>query len=261
MSYVRATVADSVPERKKKNRKMDQLDRWKFMHPCTVRIVGPSACGKTTFLQKIIEQRLIHPWPKRIIYFYGSRWQSKSFDYLEKIHNVKFIQGFDEGMVSENDTEEPTLVICDDLLFELKDSEAAANLFMKGSHHLNLSAIIIEQALFPKGKQSVAMRTNTHYTVIFKSPSDGQGVATLGRQMYPNKGRYLVDSYCDSTRDPHTYLIIDSKQSTPDHLRLISNITDAHPVVYVQKADETGQSIREFNRGTDTGFKSIFEKS
>ena len=225
------------------------MKRWSFIHPFTARFVGPTACGKTTLLKQIIEQRLIEPWPSRIIYFYGSTWQSGTFDYLQSIHNVIFVKGFDEEMVSENDSGERSLVICDDLILELKDSEAAANLFMRGSHHLNMSVIFIEQSLFPKGKQSVSMKQNTHYIVIFKSPSDALGVATLARQMFPQqRGRYLIDSYHDCTREPFSYLIIDAKQSTPDELRLITRITDPFPLIYVQPHKNAISAVKKFNQ-------------
>lgn len=226
------------------------MNRWKFVHPFTARFVGPTACGKTTFLQRVIEQRLIEPWPSRIYYFYGSNWQSKVFDNLETVHGVIFIKGFDDTIISENESMEKTLIICDDLVLEMKDSDSAANLFMRGSHHLNMSVILIEQSLFPKGRQSVAMKTNTHYTVIFKSPADAQGVATLARQMFPHKGgRFLIDAFHDCTRDPFSYLIVDSRQSTPDQLRLISKVTneDGCPLIYVSKLKDAASSLKTFN--------------
>lgn len=226
---------------------MDQ--RWKFLHPFTARLVGPTSCGKTTFLRRILDQKLIDPWPKEIIYFYGSTWQADVFDHLKTAHNVTFINGFDESIIESQSNREPSLVICDDLILEMRDSEAAANLFMRGSHHLNMSVILIEQSLFPKGRQSVPMKTNTHYTVIFKSPSDALGVATLARQMFPAKGgRFLIDSFHDCTQKPFSYLIVDSKQSTPDEARLITRVDepDKHPIVYI-RASVSNERVQRFN--------------
>lgn len=227
-------------------------NKWKFQHPFTARFVGPTACGKTSLIVKIIRQKLISPFPSRIIYFYGSSWQTRSFDLLKSKYNVQFVSGFDETFVTENMNMEPTLIICDDLIIEMKDSEAAANLFMRGSHHLNISVILIEQSLFPKGKQSVSMKQNTHYFVLFKSPSDSQGVATLARQMFSSRSRYLIDSFHDCTKDPHSYLIIDCKQSTPDEMRLITGITSStdHPTVYMQNGKNIDKIIKSFNEKT-----------
>lgn len=224
---------------------------WKFQHPFTARFVGPTACGKTTFLKTVIEKKLIHPWPTKLFYFYGSSWQSPMFDYLQEAHDVVFIKGLDESILKTNVTNEPSLVILDDLILETKDSSVTANVFMRGSHHQNMSIILIEQTLFPKGRQSVSMKVNTHYTVLFKNPSDSLGVATLARQMFPSsKGRFLIDSFHDCTREPFSYLIIDSKQSTPNHLRLLTNITASCPLVYVSHADKSSEAFTAAVKGS-----------
>lgn len=225
------------------------MERWKFKHPMTARFVGPTSCGKTTFLCHIIEQKLIDPWPQNILYCYGSAWQTPVFDRLKKKHNVTFCKGFDESMIQSHAGSGPLLVICDDLVLEMKDSESAANMFMRGSHHLNMSVILIEQTLFPKGRSSVSLKQNSHYTVLFKSPSDALGVATLSRQMFPNRGgKFMVDSFHDCTQDPFTYLIVDSKQDTPDDVRLLTRIDDParHPSVYMQ-ASTSHDRLSHFN--------------
>jgi hypothetical protein len=206
----------------------------------------------------VIEQKLIEPFPERITYFYGSAWQTGIFDMLQTKHKVHFVRGFDETIINETDPSKPSLVICDDLILEMKDSEAAANLFMRGSHHLNMSIILIEQNLFPKGRQSVSMKTNTQYLVLFKSPADALGVATISKQMFPmSRGRFLIDSYTDCTKEPYTYLIVDSKQSTPDQVRLITNVTDpeSHPLVYVRNHKDAAAEISKFNQQTDSRSK------
>lgn len=227
------------------------MSRWKFVHPMSARFVGPSACGKSTFLCQVIEQKLIEPFPETITYFYGSAWQTGIFDMLQSKHNVHFVRGFDESLILETDPSKPSLIICDDLILEMKDSDAAANLFMRGCHHLNMSAILIEQTLFPKGRQSVSMKNNTQYLVCFKNPADALGIATISKQMFPmNRGRFLIDSYTDCTKEPYTYLIVDSKQATPDTVRLVTNILDprAHPVVYVRNHKDAASEIRKFNK-------------
>lgn len=227
--------------------KIEEEDEiWKFKHPFTARFVGPTACGKTTFLIQVIEKRLVDPWPQNIIYFYGSAWQDGSFDRLKENHGVQFIKGFDETVLESLDSSS-SLVICDDLVLEMKDSDSAANLFMRGSHHLNMSVILIEQSLFPKGKQSVAMKQNTHYTVLFKSPSDTLSITTLGRQMFGNRGRFLTEAYHDCTKEPFSYLVIDSKQKTPDALRLVTKVTEQHPIVYLANTRDVNRIIKKFN--------------
>lgn len=171
------------------------------------------------------------------------------FDNLKAKHGVIFVKGFDESMIESHSGSGPLLVVCDDLVLEMKDSDSTASMFIRGSHHQNMSVILIEQTLFPKGRSSVTVKQNCHYTVIFKSPSDALGVATMARQMFPQRGKYMIDSFHDCTRAPFTYLIIDSKQGTPDELRLLTRVDDPtqHPIVYVPATD-SAELISQFNQ-------------
>lgn len=213
---------------------------WKFQHPFTARICGPSQCGKTTFLRRLLSERAIKPFPSSIIYFYGSEWQSEVFDFLKTRHGINFIKGYNDEKVQSLDKSKPSLVIIDDLMKEASDSSEVSSLFYRGCHHQNLSVIILEQSIFPKGKQSVQMKSNTNYTIVFKNPADQQGVACLAKQITPGDSRFIVNVFRDATKNPFSYLVIDCKQETPDHCRLLTNVLgekDPFPTVYVKKED------------------------
>jgi hypothetical protein len=213
---------------------------WKLQHPFTARICGPSQCGKTTFLKRLLSQRAIIPFPSSILYFYGSEWQARVFDELKKNHGVVFIKGYDDEAVQALDKTKPNLVILDDLMKESADSSEVSALFYRGCHHQNLSVILLEQSLFPKGKQSVQMKSNTHYTIAFKNPADQQGVACLAKQITPRDSGFIVNIFNDATRNPFSYLVFDCKQETPDSCRFLTNILgeqDPFPTVYVKKED------------------------
>lgn len=235
-------------------------ERWKFQAPFTARFVGPSACGKTTLLKQVIEQKLISPWPDKIIFFYGSKWQSHLFDDLRAKHNIEFVSGFDDSLVTQSDgssnsesSKQHKLLIFDDLVLEMKDSSSAALLFTRGSHHENISVISIEQTLFAKGKASTIMKTNCQYTVLFKSPADALSISTFSKHMFPTgRGRFLLEAYHDCTLQPFTYLIIDCKQSTPDAIRLVTKIHEPDPLIYATNAKDAEKAIQQFNEGHET---------
>jgi len=48
--------------------------RFRFKHPSPIIVAGPTGCGKTQFIQRVIEEKKITPFPTKIIYFY-SEWQ------------------------------------------------------------------------------------------------------------------------------------------------------------------------------------------
>ena len=45
---------------------MSNLDFY-FKHPTTIQVYGPTFCGKTWLIQRILEEQLVEPFPYRII--------------------------------------------------------------------------------------------------------------------------------------------------------------------------------------------------
>jgi len=149
-----------------------------FVHPFTAIVAGPTSCGKTRFVFRLIDNAptTIYPPPAKIVYCYG--------EYQELFRQYPRIQ-FREGLpdIEDFDGREPTLLIIDDLGQET--NETIANMFTKGSHHRNVSVIFLAQNLFPKNKFARTMSLNVHYMVLFKNPRDVSQFANLARQMYP----------------------------------------------------------------------------
>ena len=58
----------------------------------------------------------------------------------------------------------------------------------------------------------------------------------LARQMFCGNSRFMVEAYKDATDQPHGYLLIDTKQETPEDLRLRTNIFPGEThFVYVKR--------------------------
>ena len=105
-----------------------------------------------------------------------------------------------------------------------------------GSHHKGISVLYLTQNLFPPGKLSRTISLNSHYFIIFKNPRDSLGIATLAKQMFPNRTQYLMDSFHDATKEPFSYLLIDCHPQTPETIRLRTNIFPGERhIVYVPK--------------------------
>lgn len=205
------------------NRTIFELSCFNLNHPFTCIIAGPTGCGKTIFVSKLLQHAntMIEPAPQRIMYFY-SIWQ----DAFDKILQLNPLVEFrtDKISIDEIDSNKTNLVILDDLMNESKDDVSVSNLFTKGSHHKNLSVIFLSQNLFIQGKETRSISLNSHYMVIFKNPRDRSQFSFLARQMYPNNSKFLEEAYADATSKPHGYLFIDLKQSTHDSFRIRANI-------------------------------------
>ena len=189
--------------------------RWK--HPFTCVVAGPTGSGKSYFVKDFIAHlsHMVTPVPEEVVWCYGE-WQPL----YEHMPGVVFVEGLPDDM--DTWTPKSRLLIIDDLMQEADGR--VTKLFTKGSHHRNMSVIYIVQNLFDKNKEHRTISLNAHYLVVFKNPRDASQIVHLAKQMYPGRTRYLQDAFKQATHNPHGYLLIDSTQYTPDHLRLRSNI-------------------------------------
>ena len=179
---------------------------------------------------------MIHPVPENIVWFYGE-FQKAYVDISRIIPNIRFVAGVPTDFDNYIDRESTNLFILDDLMTEIKSNQNVTHLFTKGSHHKNLSVIVLLQNLFQQGPESRTISLNSHYLVVFKNPRDASSITHLAKQMYPGNIRFMQEAYRDATIEPYGYLFIDLKPDTDERLRLRTNIfpTDANHYVYVRK--------------------------
>ena len=199
-----------------------------FQHPFTCMISGPTGCGKSTFVSKLLEKRQskIYPPPDKVVWCY-KEWQPL---YNSLLHSVEFHQ----GLLTNFNPEEKTVVILDDLMSDINGE--VTELFTKGSHHRNFSVIYIVQNLFLSGKEHRTISLNCHYMVVFKNPRDASQINHLAKQMFPGNVSYMSEVYKDSTQSPYGYLFVDYRQDTEDNLRLRTDILD--PIQYIYLHNE-----------------------
>ena len=195
----------------------------KFVHPSTILVSGPTGCGKTRFVSKMILKNMFDRMPRRIIWVY-SEWQSL-YDEVKLLRSeIEFQHGLSDQLYDSLDANIRNLVILDDQLSHAGDSKMLSRLFTEGSHHRNLSIIYIVQNLFDKGKSHRTVSLNAQYIVLFKNPRDKSQIVTLGRQMFPRDVAFLSDSFEDATTEPYGYLLIDLRPETPEEFRLRTSI-------------------------------------
>jgi hypothetical protein len=124
--------------------------------------------------------------------------------------------------VSEFDGRTKTLLILDDLMSEAND--AVSNIFTKISHHRNVSVIFLSQNLFYQSKHNRTLSLNSHYLILFKNARDASQISVLGKQMYPNHSKFLVDAFRMATEQHFGYMFVDLKPDTLEKYRIRSNI-------------------------------------
>ena len=123
----------------------------------------------------------------------------------------------------ENHENLPTLIVLDDLM-DSAYSTKVGELFTKGSHHRNISLVLITQNVFHQGPSSRDISLNSKYIVLFKNPRDNTQIVHLARQVYTENISSFHKTYLDVCKTPHTYLFLDLTQSINDLLRFRTKI-------------------------------------
>jgi DNA polymerase III delta prime subunit len=200
----------------------------KLKHPFTLLLAGPSGCGKTTFVCELLSD--LHGNIDTVIgkvhWCYAEANAKPTFscaavNQFDIIYHTGVPESFD------NENNEPILIILDDLMSETGSDAQVSELFTRGSHHRNISIILITQNIFHKGAHTRDISLNAKYIVLFKNPRDQAQFQHLARQIYPNNSRELANVYKDATEKPHSYLLIDLTQSISDQLRFRTDIFNA----------------------------------
>jgi len=209
----------------------------RLQHPFTCLVCGPTQSGKTYFVQKLLEESeyVISPPPETILWCYGE-YQQAYTDMMKTIADIQFIEGVPPDIHKYINPSKRNLMVIDDLMTETGNDKQITNLFTKGSHHHNLSVILILQNLFHQGRESRTISLNSHYLFMFKNPRDVSQITHLAKQMYPGHNKFLQEVFKDATNEQYGYLLIDLKPNTPEEMRLRTCILESEiPHVYIRK--------------------------
>ena len=136
-------------------------DDLRFRHPFSCIVSGPSGSGKSSFVIRFL-QNLDYlctesTFAGGIVWCYGEKSAVPSRHQLPA--NVRYNEGVPEDFGSANG--EPFLVILEDLLNDVY-SKQVCELFTRGSHHRNISVILITQNLFHQGRFCRDISLNAH---------------------------------------------------------------------------------------------------
>ena len=207
-----------------------------FKHPATILLSGPTGCGKTRFVRRILEERLIEPFPTRLLWVYGE-WQ-RDYDEVKNIYpEIEFMNGYTDDIYDSLEPSERNLLILDDQMSEASDTKSLAKLFTKGSHHRNVTILYLVQNMFDQGKSSRTVSLNSHYTVVFRNLRDQSQFRTMAHQLLPKNSQWLVEAFTEATERPYGYLVIDNSPQCDPVFRFRTNIFRGElPTVYCESS-------------------------
>ncbi|KXJ26961.1 hypothetical protein AC249_AIPGENE9928 [Exaiptasia diaphana] len=171
----------------------------RLKHPFPMVVSGPTMCGKTSFVRKLLElgEEMNENSPEKIFWCYGE-YQPVFEEMRRTISNIEFIEGLPSNMNDLLDPAVRNLIVIDDLMNDTGNRKEMTNLVTRGCHHRNTSLIHIQQNLFPKGKENRNISLNCHYICLFSNPRDRAQVSHLARQMCNTKQRRALLQAADN---------------------------------------------------------------
>ena len=230
-----------------------------FLTPCSILITGATNCGKTVMTSQIIKKQneIFSVKPKIILYYY-TQYQPLFSELEQTVDNLHFrhgiptesdINSLTQGKPLEtsnstnteesgthnnmvNSTQDHYLIIMDDMMTEVGSSKFCLDLFIKISHHLNISLIFITQNLFSRGKFSRTILLNITYTILYKNPRDFLQIKEFGRRL--GQQDILTQAYEDATKNMFGYLLIDLSPKSNELYKYRTDIFH-EPIIYLYK--------------------------
>ena len=174
-------------------------DDLKFKSPFMFISTGPSGSCKSSFrirfLQNLDTLCTERQFAGSIIWCYSETAAVPSTKQVEK--HVRLNEGVPEKFGDAQDGR-PCLVILDDLLNDVY-SKQVCDLFTKGSHHRNISVILIKQNHFHQGQYCKDIPLNAKYLVQLKTVRDNNQFMHLALRVYPECSSSLYKPYLDAT--------------------------------------------------------------
>ena len=213
-------------------------------------LAGPSSCGKSSFVKNLIMSRdILFNKPSLNVYIVCSNVQN-IYEDMVKNKNVKKIF---YKMPSKNEILQiakygrrtgGTILILDDLLTEIaKNNMLIQEIFTEMAHHQKLTVVLCVQNLFYQNGIFRTLSLNSGYLVPFKNPRDMKQINFIAYRSYAMDSEVVIKAYKDATYKPYSYLFMDFTQTTPDFLRLKTDIFPSHidkipPAIYLPNEDE-----------------------
>ena len=190
-------------------------------------ICGASNSGKSQFTKKLIEnleQMYESDPPVRVLYCYGVH-ETLYTDMEASVPNIQFHEGLpNEKLIDEYADGKHTLIVLDDLMNSVLNSELVERLFVQSCHHKGLSVVYITQNMYQPGQRARTINLNATYLCLFHNIRDKLQVNCLGKQMYPRQTPMFMEAYEDSTSKKYGYLFIDMSPHSDNEYRLRTNI-------------------------------------
>lgn len=217
-----------------------------FYHPFVLTLCGPSQCGKTYWVSKLLTHVdvMITPSVDKIVFLYST--YQPMYDTMREIIEkrndalqIAFVdcnKGIPDISEIQPNSHENTLIILDDLMTVVASSKENTlrldNFACRDAHHNNISVIFVCQNLMYGNGILRNSRVNSQYIVMFKNLADSRNMYTL---MANKKIKRAVFSkvLAEINNTPYGYILFDNCVKGYDNARIRTNIfPDETTIIY-----------------------------
>lgn len=129
------------------------------------------------------------------------------------------------------------ICVLDDLLHNLANDKWAQELICVSSHHLNITVCLVGHNIYEKGKVMRTLSLNMHYFILFENRRDSEQILRFGRQIFPHKGKYFLDSFIKAMSFSR-YLTVDLNPKTEKLYSLRTRIFPGEDTIIFRPKNE-----------------------
>ena len=196
-----------------------------FQAGSPMMIVGPTNCGKTCFVHRLLTHDMFTQSISSILYCYGV--YQPYYDQMKE--TLEPPPTFQHGLPTKSEIDamydgQFHVIVLDDLMEDIVRSKDIQQLFTKYCHHLNITAIFISQNIFHQGPYARSISLNSHVIVIFANKRDESQIRTFARQIYPVRWKRFILAYEEIMQEDFAYIVIDCTPSHPRDLKIRTHI-------------------------------------
>ena len=155
-----------------------------FKHRTTIQVFALSICGKTKFVLRILKEHIVKPFPTPILWVL-LEWQPNYEQARAFYPYIEFVGGWTDKLNARLRQDEKNLLIIDEQMAKAGDSKTLSNLFTKGAHPTNFTAIYLIKNVYNKTKSQRTVSVNTHYIMVFRNERNASPLISKCTQAMP----------------------------------------------------------------------------
>lgn len=207
---------------------------WQLDSPACIMISGMTSSGKTQLTKKLLQRKdeVFSKPVDRVIWCYTEQQRQLEDELKSTVPNIEFNKGFPDDFENPEPSKHIVLVLDD--MIHLCKQDKMQTIFVRGSHHQNVSCIYLTQSCFAPGQRTISLQCK--YIALMRNPRENSNYQYLGRQM--NGGRNCIaleTALKDNADKPYSYVLLDYSQNQNDKMRIRNSFFPEEMTVYTRK--------------------------